>query len=704
MSGPKSSNPLVHTFRWGLAAAPLILAAGCATPVPVMETGPTIEAPADVTEQTPVPLEPATAPNAPLFSNYVGMPEILRTGTGTVTMATGAVFEDTNRNSLRDPGEPGLEGVKVSNGRDVVLTDADGNYALPVRDDMAVFVVQPAGYQVPHNGSWVPQFAYQHKPAGTPKTLRYGGLPATGPLPHAINFPLARISDDTAFDCVILGDTQAYANQEISYFRDSTIDDLLDRGEEARADCIIAVGDVMGDDLDLIPRMADVIGTLQAPQWWVHGNHDFDFDADFDEDSADSWRRLWGPNYYAFEIGDALFIVLDNVVYPCTREDAELPGRDYCVEGERKRYNGRITDDQMTFVENLLANTDEDKLVVLAHHIPLVSFVDQSATAHQTDNINALYALLEGREALSLSGHTHTIENHSPGDSFAGWSDAVGVTALPFRHIVAGAASGAWYNGDFDVFGVPMAVQRLGGPKGWLDLEIDGADYLETYRGANLDRDQRMWVSLNTPGFRDWFSAIMDWYETPRDERDALPPRSIKDLPDVKILTAADLEAGTYVTANVWDGSSETSVVASIGEMSLELERTQPARGEGLKSGPEWADPFATQRQLSVARWAYESTSGETRNQGWEAYKGSSFGPAAPQPQFSIADRSSHLWRVALPESLPVGVHAVAVTSTDRHGRESTETIVIEVRQDRPQMRFRSDVFNAFEDGPPVRQ
>lgn len=30
--------------------------------------------------------------------------------------------------------------------------------------------------------------------------------------------------------------------------------------------------------------------------------------------------------------------------------------------------------------------------------------------------------MLEGREALSLSGHTHTIENHAPGQLFEGWT------------------------------------------------------------------------------------------------------------------------------------------------------------------------------------------------------------------------------------------------------------------------------------------
>ncbi|NNU15942.1 metallophosphoesterase [Parvularcula sp. ZS-1/3] len=666
-------------------------------------------------ETVPADSASVSAPRGPLFSDYQGTPEIMRRSGAPSDEARGTVFDDQNRNGTQDEDEPGVRGVKVSNGREVVLTGADGSYSLPARDDMAVFVIQPSGYQVPHNQNWVPQFAYQHKPSGSPKPLRYGGLPATGPLPSEINFPLIRTGTSDNYRCAILGDTQTYANQEIGYFRDSTVDDILDRPEAEHPACIVAVGDVMGDDLGLIPRMAEVIGTLRAPQWWIHGNHDLDFDADYDEDSADSWRRLWGPNYYAFEIGDVLFIALDNVVYPCTQEDVAYEAwpvkwfdeaqmaRRFCTDDKNKRYNGRITTDQMAFVENLLALTDENKLVVYAHHIPFVTFFDQTAGAHQTDNVRELYALTEGREALSLSGHTHTTENFAPGDSFEGWEKMVGVESLPFRHIIAGAASGAWYNGDFDHHGVPMALQRMGAPRGWLSLDFDGATYKERYIGSNVGRERSMWVSVNTPIFRSWYTQIMAWRDTPRNRRDPVPPLSINDLPDVKILTPRDLSRGTFLTANIWDGSTETRAEVIIGERTITMERTQEAQGEAARIGAEWADPFAAQRQLSVARYALESRSGIERNQGWEAYKGNRFGPSTPQPQGSVADRNSHLWRARLPDDLPQGVHVARVRATDRHGRVTEDTTVLEVRDIQPPARFRNDVFEAVENGPPVR-
>ncbi len=641
------------------------------------------------------------APAAPYFADI----EVVSASTNINAETIGGhVFDDLNRDGARQAGEPGVSGVMVSNGRDVIKTDNDGAYSLPVRDDMAVFVVQPSGWRVPTDENWVPQFAYQHKPAGSPKPLRYGGLEPTGPLPAAINFPIIRSESGDGFTCAILGDIQTYANTEIGYMRDSSVDDIVDRGPGA-VDCLLAVGDVLGDDLDLIPRVAEIWGAVGAPQWWAHGNHDFDFDADFDANSADSWRRLYGPNYYAFEMGAVTFIVLDNVVYPCGSEDAETPGREFCAEEDRKRYNARITDDQMAFVEGVLAGVDRDRTIVFAHHIPFVSFVDQAATAHQTDNVRALYELVEGRNALSLSGHTHTMENLAPGDHFGPWSDAVDVDALPFRHIIAGAVAGAWYNGDFDVHGAPMSLSRLGSPRGWLQLAFNAnGDYQERFMAANMGRHRAMWLSFNTPGFRDWFNTIEAWRQTDYEERSPVPPLNIYDLPDVKILTPDDLSQDTFLTANVWAGDSETEVTYAINDGPAQaMVRTQQARGETALIGAEFADPFAVQRQFSVARYALESQSGDPNAQGYRPYLRWETQPAPPQPQGSAADRNMHLWRAALPSDLPMGVHVATVSVTDRHDRTFTDRIVFEVRETRPNPNWRAEVWDAFENGAPVR-
>ena len=58
----------------------------------------------------------------------------------------GLVFDDVDGDGVRQPGERGLPGVRVSNGREIVYSDADGAWrGLPPRAGGAVFVVKPPG-------------------------------------------------------------------------------------------------------------------------------------------------------------------------------------------------------------------------------------------------------------------------------------------------------------------------------------------------------------------------------------------------------------------------------------------------------------------------------------------------------------------------------------------------------------------------------
>ncbi|MEM6539138.1 MAG: hypothetical protein AAF668_15590, partial [Pseudomonadota bacterium] len=61
-----------------------------------------------------------------VFSDYRGTPEIVPGTVRSAPTVAGVVFEDLNRNGTKDGRDRGIEGVKVSNGRDVVLTDSDG--------------------------------------------------------------------------------------------------------------------------------------------------------------------------------------------------------------------------------------------------------------------------------------------------------------------------------------------------------------------------------------------------------------------------------------------------------------------------------------------------------------------------------------------------------------------------------------------------
>lgn len=672
--------------------ASVLLASACATPVPA----PDLAAPATAAVEP----ENTASPDADLEPYFASI-EVVPGSDEARSALTGIVFHDQSRDGRHQDSEPGIEGVLVSNGHDVVRTDADGRYTLPARPDMSVTLIQPSGWRTPTDENWMPQFAYEHKPAGTPKALRFGGLPPTGALPEAIHFPLIPAERSGPASCLVIGDVQSYNNIELGYFRDSVVNDVV--SQRLTPDCAILVGDVVGDDLDLLPRLMAIGGAMQTPQYYIHGNHDFDFDADHDDDSADSWRRIYGPAYYAFEIADTLFVALDNVVYPCGPEDTALPERDFCLNEERKMYNGRVTDTQMTWFSNLIAATPADRKIAFLHHIPFISFVDHRSRQHQTDNVADIHALAEGREAISFSGHTHTLEVFQPGDILDGWTDSVGLGPLPFPHVIAGAASGGWWNGDFDMDGVPMSLSRTGEPRGYVLFGFGEADFSLDYVPLGTGRERRMAVSLNTPGFRDWYEAIMAWRAEPWETRDPVPPFSINDLPDLKLLTPEDLAGGTMLTANVWLGSSATNMTVSInGGPALPMERTQTMRGDAPLIGAEFADPYAISRQLSVSRVALQSRSGNDAAQGLVGGRRAASGPQPPQPSGTAADRSPRLWRYTLPADLAPGVYTATIEASE-DGKVMQDRLVFEVVTERPQPDWRADAWNAFDNGPPVR-
>ena len=635
----------------------------------------------------------AAAPALAKDPSYIG--SVQTAGEAEGDTASGTVFLDADHNARLDEGETGIEGVMVSNGREVVLTGADGTYELPAYGDMNLFITKPAGHAVPLSEDMVPQFFHVHKEEGSPP-LRFGGIEPTGPLPAEVNFPLIKTGDDTAFELLAFGDTQPYSNREIGYVRD-TAGRLLQERDLSRTQALIFMGDVMGDDLSLYLRFKALMAVGRTPQYYVAGNHDLDFDAESDESSFDTFRREWGPEYYSFDIGQVHFVVLDNVRYPCNGVDDHA----FCDPAEEPTYNGVITDRQMAWLANDLANVPEDRLIVLNAHIPFQTFTDNTAAKHQTDNFAELAEIVGERPALALSGHTHTTENLPEGVSYEGWEENTGLAGSPFRQIVTGAVSGSWWQGDLGRDGIPHATQRLGSPRGYWVFEFDGPDYVETYHAFGQPEDEQLHASFNTPRYREWAGRLFAFAEAYDGPADVIPPVTRSDLGDMYAVTADDLAGDTWVAVNVWAGSPETEVSVSIDDgepMAAQL--TQAGGGEAKLEGPEHSDPHAVALQSTQSDMAIRSTSGGEETAGYQAFRGSRFeGQPGPFGRGGLTDSSQHLWRVDLPVDLPVGVHTMSVEATDRHGRAVTRRYTFEVVEELPSPDWQAELWETPQGG-----
>ena len=440
---------------------------------------------------------------------------------------TGVVFEDRSGTGKRQPDDPGIAGVLVSNGRDVVRTGGDGRYTLPVDGETILFVIKPTGYAVPvERGVMLPRFYYIHQPNGTPAHLglRDRGIEPTGMLPESVDFALVKANEPTDFDVLLFTDPHAESPTAIDFIRTDAVNALI--GTNAAFG--MTLGDLMSDDLSHYDRYNRVIGQIGIPWHNIAGNHDLNSEAPDRKYSRETFKRTYGPDYYAFAYGGVLFLMLDNVGYL----------------GNGK-YEGRFGERQLAFVLHVLRETPRDQLVVAAMHIPLRTYLDPNDPTVNTADGAELLKLLDDRRSVSFAGHTHTTEHHylASGNGKPG--------GIPHHHHVMTALSGSWWSGPYDHRGVAVADSPDGNPNGFHVLSVEGNRYTTKFRSAKEPEARQIRIVLDSE---------------PRSDRTATDTGfQMGQLFGSPI--ARDRVCKTDVIVNVFDGGPRTTVEYRIGEI-----------------------------------------------------------------------------------------------------------------------------------------
>lgn len=469
-------------------------------------------------------------------------------------LASGVVFHDRSGTGQRRAGDPGIASVLVSNGRDIVRTDADGRWQLVARDGDSIFVIKPAHWSAPLGRGGIPATSYLHQPAGTPPDLKlhYPGVAPTGPLPRSIDFALTPSPESDRFEAILIADPQPQTAQELSY----VCADLPLSALEGNAQFAIVHGDVVFDDMSLYPRYLDMIETTKIAWHHCPGNHDMNGEAADTRHAFETWKQTFGPCHYAFEHASATFILLNNVARTATNG----------AHG----YAGEISPDQLLFVRNLLAHTPKDRLIVLSMHIPLMASQDIADPVPDIVGRQELLQLLSRfPHTVSFSGHTHTSEHHYL-DAQHGFHGK-----RPHHHQVLATMSGCWWGGPVDDRGVPRADCQDGSPRGHHVLQVDGNQYQTRFvasgHGAGA---QPMRVAVESEG---------------QCRCGPVEPGNL---------------AKSYLTANVFDGGPQTRVTyefagTAAGEQAMQHEKVADAtfatfHGMATSSFKSWVRPVAS--------------------------------------------------------------------------------------------------------------
>ncbi len=376
---------------------------------------------------------------------------------------------------LRDDGiaAEGVANVLVSNGEQLVRSDADGRYRIALGEGQTLFVIKPAGVAAVFDSDGARRF-WRHRGRFDAPALRFGGLraePDLAALPDgAWDFTLEPEQGfaQPALEILLFGDPQPKTARQADYFDRDIVEPILRAAAldptdprsylpGAAADLGITLGDIVDDDLDLLPLIKRSTERLGVPWLYAAGNHDLDFDASGDHDSLLSFRALFGPDTFAWEEAQANLIVLDDVIYQ---------------PGAKPAYVGGLRDEQFAFLAAYLATLDRSKRLLIAAHIPFFDPDPARGTFRRADRERLFGLLAPFERVLLLSAHGH-VQRHHFHTAADGWHGSE-----PLHEYNVGAACGGYWGGVPDADGIPDALMEDGTPNGYASLRIDASgDY-----------------------------------------------------------------------------------------------------------------------------------------------------------------------------------------------------------------------------------
>ncbi|MCI1785093.1 MAG: calcineurin-like phosphoesterase C-terminal domain-containing protein [Bacteroidales bacterium] len=268
-----------------------------------------------------------------------------------------------------------LSGVVISDGTNFTTTKTDGTFRFNIEKDARfVYVVTPSGYTADFS-------------SGSPCFYRK----AKGR--KVFDFNLVKTTGSKDFTLFSVSDPQPKNDGMFAQFTGKPLQDLISESKKYSAKGLtvgIALGDICWDAPQYYPAYKAAIAKTGIPFYAVIGNHDNNRKTDDSSKCPDNFENSFGPVNYAFFIGDAAVIAVDDIIY----------------KGHGK-YKEGYTDAVLAWVEGFLKYVPEDTHIFIAQHSPLYLLSRKIYIA----NAKKMLAILKGRKVDFLSGHTHVQDN-----------------------------------------------------------------------------------------------------------------------------------------------------------------------------------------------------------------------------------------------------------------------------------------------------
>ena len=442
-------------------------------------------------------------------------------------------------------GEKPVGGVAVTDGENVVTTDADGYYSMSsAKPHGMVYISVPSGYTVKRGYGAVPEF-YHH-------TAKNAGVA------ERIDFELIDDGDQTNHTMLLLGDIHLMgynsngneANRNLTQFN-ALVNEINRYVADNEGSKIYAMtlGDMTWDSYWIwnnfgIPDYVQISDRFNLNVYCTVGNHDNDLTVAEDWACMADWRRYYGPTYYSFNIGQVHYISLDNVI---TRNGGTIETRDY---------NCGLTDQILTWLKKDLALVAKDTPIVVAMHIPLLNI--NGGTYMSGDNDMDTYKIIDAfydySDVTYFSAHSHTLYNNY-GEEVLNWNK---FKYQPINeHNVGAACADFWGSGSIDK---DLLISRDGSPGGYRILNVAGKNRQMTFKATGKDKNY-------------FFRAY---------DRNSIQISAEKYIPNAganhkaefeKYLDEyADASSENYVYIHVWDWYEGWNISVKEGSTSLAVE------------------------------------------------------------------------------------------------------------------------------------
>ena len=354
----------------------------------------------------------------------------------------------------------GIAGVVVSDGIEVVKTDAKGVYQLKSKKYHGyVFMSTPGGYE-PIVSGILPKF--------------HATLKANAATAERVDFQLKKVDGQDNHRMLLLGDIHlADRTNDKKQFADFVKDINATVSATAGKVYAITLGDMTWDlywldnHYSFKEYLTDASGIKGVTIYHTIGNHDHSMYYMGDFDTVKDYKENIGPTYYSFNIGKVHYVVLDDV--ECTNSTMNSGRTDNAYV---RAYNGRVVADELTWLKKDLASVPNGTPLVVTMHIPLFNAKGSATLKDASDLENVLKAY---PEVHLVTAHTHTVYN------------ADKLSNLHLYEHNAGSICGTWWWSGYLTPGVHIGQD--GSPGGYTLMDVTGTDFKWQYKATGKGTD-----------------------------------------------------------------------------------------------------------------------------------------------------------------------------------------------------------------------